>query len=763
MNLKSIPIELKKLNQFVLWDSSSGRKIPIDVSTGLPAKADDPSTWNSFDACSKFIESHENFGLGFEFSEKDPYCGIDFDHCLDSDLAFKDPSIRAFFLILWKSGTYCEISQSGSGLHVIVKNEIPFEFLKSNRGGRRFGSFCEMYHSFRYFALTGNLYHSRFKESKIKRIESRTWIKCLKILDSGDYSQFLDFSDRFQIDHDPVIDLCNKNSKFASALNGDSSYWDGDESSRDLYVISRLFECLGSRDLVRSYFLKSDVSKDLSRPEHRGHEEDYLNRTLDFAESNFRGSSFQKSKKSQSPSRSDNPPRLDTSADPYDCTDLENGRKLFEICRKSVRFCCKEDQFYRWNFSNRHNRWSPIDIPQLYDYCVLISDSLKEDADRCSSESTKKKYLAGSRLLKMNSHSDRAINRLKSFSEILIEPSDLNSAIHVLPFRNGCLNLVSGEFYDSDPNDLFTACFDVEYDRESVCERWIDFVNEVLPDLSVQREVQKFMGYSLTGDISYEKFLYIYGHGGNGKGTFLSACQSVLGSFASSFPVSLFSLNQYKDGESPNPVLYSLRSKRLIVSDEISASINLNVSQIKSFTGGDRIVARGLRKDPIEFFPQFKVIFVGNEFANFGSINDQGILRRLIFASFDQVPNKIDPNLKKYLSSEECRSGILNWMLEGYSLLKDEGFFESDSMKNSKEIFMSSSDPVSAFLSENCVFDKSLSIKVSDLYSFFKRKTDSQMSRTQFTISVLTDSRVELIRPGNIQKFKGVDLNAEIN
>lgn len=760
MKVDSIPDELRQLDQFVCWDLRSGRKVPINAVDGSMAKAGDSKTWNSYLTCVASMKVNRYRGIGFEFSSSDPYCGIDFDHCLDESLAFKDPITRAFFLILWKSGSYCEISQSGNGIHVIVKNSIPEEFLNGNVGGRKFGSFCEMYQSHRYFALTGDLYHSRFKVPKIKSIESRTWIKCLKILQSGDYQQFLELADRRVADLDPVQSLCKSNSKFANALNGDSSYWDGDESDRDIYVLSRLFECLGDRELVRDYFMKSGVSSDLSRPEHRGHEKDYLDRSLDFAESRFRQSKSSKSSKVQSSSNTISPPVNTNSLDSYDCTDLENSRKLFEICCKHVRYCRNLDQFYRWNFDSRSHVWNEIDIPQLYDFCVLVSDDLKILADRCSDDNLKKKYLNGSRMLKMNSHSDRAITRLKSFKDLLVDVSDLDSSIHVIPCLNGSFDLETGEFYESRPDDLFTHCFDVYFDSESRCDRWIEFVEEVLPDESIRREVQKFMGYCLVGDISYEKFLYVYGHGGNGKGTFLSACQSVLGSFSSTFPTSLFTLNQFKDGESPSPLLYSLRSKRLIVSDEISSAIDLNVAQLKSLTGGDRIVARGLRKDPIEFIPQFKVVLVGNEFANLGSINDAGIRRRLIFAGFDVTPEHPDPNLKRYLSSIQCRSGILNWLIEGYMLLKSEGFIESDSMRESKEIFMSVSDVVSNFMSEYCIFDESRSIKVSTFLRRFYELTSSKMSRSEVVRHVLADSRVKLIRPSNVQTFKGVDLNA---
>ena len=47
MSLYNIPIELRKLNQWVCVKGDS--KIPINVNTSTPASSTDPSTWCSFD------------------------------------------------------------------------------------------------------------------------------------------------------------------------------------------------------------------------------------------------------------------------------------------------------------------------------------------------------------------------------------------------------------------------------------------------------------------------------------------------------------------------------------------------------------------------------------------------------------------------------------------------------------------------------------------------------------------------------------------
>lgn len=754
MNLESIPEDLRKLNQFVCWDLISGRKVPINPHDGSYAKANDSSTWGSFDQCFDRVSRNLNRGIGFEFSESDQFCGIDFDHCLE-DGKFIDDITRAFFMILWRSKTYCEISQSGNGLHVIVKNTVPDEILRTNKGGRKFSEFCEIYQSSRFFALTGDLFHSMTKSPRVRSIESRLWKRCLKILDAGDFQKFIDLSDPKR-SSDPISQRLESDSLFRAAYNGDSSRWDNDKSDRDIYVMSQLLKMLGDRSEVLSAFQMSPCGSDLQRKV--GHVQDYLDRTFDCAQRNLNSSTstFTSSKRSVSEKKNEN--SMNSTLD-YRCTDLENGRKLSLKCRKSVRYCCKLDQFYRWCYGSESSCWSSIDPVSLYDLCQLVSDDLDQDARQSPDKDLQKRLFAGSRMMLMNSSCDRAIQRLKSFPEFFVEVEDLDSASMIVPCRNQYFNLDTAELIDPSPEYLFTRNFDVQLDPSAESSDWNDFLESSLPDLDVRRELQKFMGYCLSGDTSFERFLYIYGHGGNGKGTFLSACLSVFGSFGISFPITLLNDSKFKDGESPSPILASLRSVRLAVSDEVNAD-SINVAFLKSITGGDRIIARSLRKDPVEFTPQFKLILVGNERLSFGSSNDDGLSRRLLYIPFDNVPPTIDITLKRRLQSPKNRSAILNWMIEGYQLLKSEGFVESESMKSGKDALLSLDDQVSSFIAEYCIFDESLSIKVSEFVSRYQSETQSNEKRGSIVRAVLSDRRITLIRPGNIQTFKGVGWSA---
>lgn len=146
----NIPQELKELKQFVCWKSENigakkSTKVPYNALTGRPANVIDPTTWCSFvDACAN---APAYSGIGFVFSDNDPFTFIDLDDSQGDEAAFA----RQIY-IAKEFDSYSEISPSGKGLHIIIRGTVP-------NGRRR--SFVEIYSSQRYATMTGNVYNNK--------------------------------------------------------------------------------------------------------------------------------------------------------------------------------------------------------------------------------------------------------------------------------------------------------------------------------------------------------------------------------------------------------------------------------------------------------------------------------------------------------------------------------------------------------------------------------------------------------------------------
>ena len=147
-----IPSELKALPQWVLWRNETRKKgkptkVPYDPNRpDRHAATSDPSTWGAFGLVVEILLANPRrySGLGFVFSEDDPYCGLDWDDCLVPETGEIDPAVLEEVEAV---GSYSEVSPSGTGIKAVCRAKLPGPGIKRPN--------IEMYDSGRYFALTG--------------------------------------------------------------------------------------------------------------------------------------------------------------------------------------------------------------------------------------------------------------------------------------------------------------------------------------------------------------------------------------------------------------------------------------------------------------------------------------------------------------------------------------------------------------------------------------------------------------------------------
>ena len=142
-----VPPELIEYKQWVLWKKAevNGRatKIPVSPWSGKPAACDKPQTWSSHKHVRFALRRFRCDGIGFVFTNNDPFCGIDLDGC-----RAVNGSIDPYALdLIRRVESYTELSPSGTGVHVLIKGKL------SGSGRRR--DKIELYDSGRYFTITG--------------------------------------------------------------------------------------------------------------------------------------------------------------------------------------------------------------------------------------------------------------------------------------------------------------------------------------------------------------------------------------------------------------------------------------------------------------------------------------------------------------------------------------------------------------------------------------------------------------------------------
>ncbi len=160
VKLSGIPDELKGYPQWIVWryeqykGDKKPRKVPYSPFTAkrVGTKAVDSESWGTIEQAvqaAKTFKGRFN-GIGFVFSQEDPFVGVDLDHCivdsLTSELAIG---------IVEKLGSFTEVSPSGTGLHIIIKGKKPAARCKKELDEVQT---IEVYDKERFFTVTGKTF-----------------------------------------------------------------------------------------------------------------------------------------------------------------------------------------------------------------------------------------------------------------------------------------------------------------------------------------------------------------------------------------------------------------------------------------------------------------------------------------------------------------------------------------------------------------------------------------------------------------------------
>jgi len=117
--------------------------------TGHNGDSTDPTTWGTFEQALERARRDKLSGIGFVFSDSDPFCGIDLDNCRDLESGTLEPWAERIIADL---RSYTEISPSGRGVHIIIKARKPGDRCKTAYQTGK----VEIYNHAKYFTFSGN-------------------------------------------------------------------------------------------------------------------------------------------------------------------------------------------------------------------------------------------------------------------------------------------------------------------------------------------------------------------------------------------------------------------------------------------------------------------------------------------------------------------------------------------------------------------------------------------------------------------------------
>jgi P4 family phage/plasmid primase-like protien len=295
---------------------------------------------------------------------------------------------------------------------------------------------------------------------------------------------------------------------------------------------------------------------------------------------------------------------------------------------------------------------------------------------------------------------------------------------------------------------------ETRYDPEAKSERWNRFIHEIMSgDEEKAKFLQKAFGYSISGDTRYECLFVLYGATTrNGKGTLCESILKVLGSYGCTARPETISLKKNNNSSSPSEDIARLAGVRFVNISEPSRGLVLNAAQVKSMTGGDTINARFLHENSFDFSPKFKLYINTNYLP---VITDMTLFSsgRVMIIPFERHfdESEQDKNLKREFAKPKNQSAILNWLIEGYQLLKKEGLTLPDSVKTATEAYKRDSDKIALFFEDALEESPNSEVRTSEVYARYQRWCSANGCYSEnarnFKQALTAIARVERKRP----------------
>ena len=326
---------------------------------------------------------------------------------------------------------------------------------------------------------------------------------------------------------------------------------------------------------------------------------------------------------------------------------------------------------------------------------------------------------------------------------------------------SGVIDLATCGVREHRREDRITKVIACDYDPAARAPTWQRFIGEVFGnDAELIRYVQTLCGYILSGKRGHHLLPVFYGTGANGKSTFLSTLQALLGDYAGTAPAGLL----VATGGNEHPTgIASLKGRRLVIVSETGEGGRLAESQIKMLTGGDRITARLMRQDFFSFDPTHLLILQTNHKPRVTG-TDEGIWRRVKLVPFTVTipPERRDPDLAMKLLAE--LPGVLTWVVEGWRMYQRDGFKEPQAVRAATAEYRSDSDHVGTFLSERCIVGPQHTCTSAQLYQAYKQWCDEAGERalSQRTFGVRLGERegLEQVKAtGGTRTWRGLSVD----
>jgi P4 family phage/plasmid primase-like protien len=287
------------------------------------------------------------------------------------------------------------------------------------------------------------------------------------------------------------------------------------------------------------------------------------------------------------------------------------------------------------------------------------------------------KYKGDCRSMESSHHASAISNLISSLPALTTLESDWDKDDHLLNCRLGVVDLRTGVLSPHDPKLMMTMLTSGSGDinvTSTLLQRVLDGLGAA--DMTLPDFLQRIAGGSVSG-ATYDVFVQLWGAAQTGKSTLMAGLLEALGgesssSYAATLKIAHIKKNANDAGDKPEPAITRCRGRRFVYIDEAKDAV-LDAEVLKAWTGGTKVVSRGMNVGGGAWLPHFMLVMTGNDRIKLPS-DDDGILRRFIPVRIKKPIGKADGSLRdRLIQTQEGQDAILAWAIRGAMAVNANG------------------------------------------------------------------------------------------
>lgn len=287
----------------------------------------------------------------------------------------------------------------------------------------------------------------------------------------------------------------------------------------------------------------------------------------------------------------------------------------------------------------------------------------------------------------------------------LIADEKAQADARYIAFRNGVLDIVTGQMQPFSPDLVITNQIPWDYNPEAYSELADDTLNKLAcGDQPIRALLEECIGYCFYRRNELGKAFILTGDKSNGKSTFLDCVKAILGEDN----ISALDLKELGDRFSTSMMFGKLAN----IGDDIGDDFlqGGQVATFKKVVTGNRIKAERKGQDPFEFNPYVKLLFSANDIPRMKD-KTGAVLRRLVIIPFNARFTKylpdgsIDPDYNPFIKYELIEQSSLEYLIrvgvEGLRrIIENNEFTKSDKVTEQINEYENENNPIKAFIDD---------------------------------------------------------------